>query len=196
MHKLTLINPYQDKPEWFRSLSPSGKVPLLVDNGTAIYESNIILEYVSSFTENTFYPTDPLLRAKHKMLCHLADGFQLTIRKIFTTDDVETFESTISAFSNKLNQVENRLKSVEFVSSQPNSLQYFYAPVFMLAQQISDISGKVLLPNNDYLQHWKDTILEKPSFQKTMDEFYFKEMTQFFASFNSILSGFIVQPPE
>ena len=36
----------RNKSEEFLSVSPYGKVPVLVENGTALYESNVVNEYL------------------------------------------------------------------------------------------------------------------------------------------------------
>src|SRR5438094_544146 len=45
----------QKKPEYL-AINPYGKVPALQDNGTTVYESTIIMEYL-----NDKYPNPPLL---------------------------------------------------------------------------------------------------------------------------------------
>ncbi len=63
----------QKKPEYL-AINPYGKVPALQDDGTTVYESSIIMEYL-----NDKYPTPPLLpadpgqRARARILMHLGD---------------------------------------------------------------------------------------------------------------------------
>jgi len=42
---LTEVDLY-NKPEWWKELSPYGKVPLIRHNGDIVYESRIINEYL------------------------------------------------------------------------------------------------------------------------------------------------------
>lgn len=64
----------QKKPE-FLAVNPYGKVPALQDDGLAVYESTIIMEYL-----NDKYPTPPLLpadpgqRARARVFMHYADN--------------------------------------------------------------------------------------------------------------------------
>ncbi len=64
----------QKTPEYL-AINPYGKVPALQDNGTTVYESTIIMEYL-----NDAYPTPPLLpddlgqRARARVLMHYADN--------------------------------------------------------------------------------------------------------------------------
>jgi len=59
-----------DKPDWFRAISPLGKVPLLrVASGggeQVIFESAVILEYLEETQANPLHPDHPLDRARHR----------------------------------------------------------------------------------------------------------------------------------
>jgi len=57
-----------NKPDWFKKLSPTGKVPLLViDDDTVLFESAVIAEYINDSAtnaENTLLSSNPLAKAK------------------------------------------------------------------------------------------------------------------------------------
>jgi len=59
-----------DKPEWFTSLTPLGKVPVIEHNGNTLYESLVIVEYLDAVftTGKKLVPTDPYEKAKQYML--------------------------------------------------------------------------------------------------------------------------------
>jgi len=58
-------------------LSPVGKVPVLVDDGLAIWDSLAIAEYVAEkFPEKKLWPTDVKLRARARSVCaEMHSGF-------------------------------------------------------------------------------------------------------------------------
>lgn len=64
-HEITEID-VENKPDWFEALSPLGKVPLLVHDGEALFESTAINEYlIDRFApESGLIPRDLLERAK------------------------------------------------------------------------------------------------------------------------------------
>ncbi|TIT82812.1 MAG: glutathione S-transferase family protein, partial [Mesorhizobium sp.] len=59
-----------NKPDWFRAVSPLGKVPLLrVRQGgkkEVIFESAVILEFLEETETTPLHPADPLMRARHR----------------------------------------------------------------------------------------------------------------------------------
>ena len=59
---IDLANP----PDWFKRLSPLGKVPLLlIDDETVLFESAVIAEYVNDIGAAVLLPTDPIEKARH-----------------------------------------------------------------------------------------------------------------------------------
>ncbi len=55
-----------DKPGWFLDLSPTGKVPLLVVDGTVLFETAAICEYLDETTTGALLPDAPTARARHR----------------------------------------------------------------------------------------------------------------------------------
>ena len=53
-----------NKPDWFRAISPLGNTPVLVVDGTPIFESAVILEYLEDTQATPLHPADPLARAR------------------------------------------------------------------------------------------------------------------------------------
>ncbi len=63
-----------DKSERFMEVSPYGKVPAIMHNGVALYESAIINEYLDDvFPEPALSPADPVLRARGRIWVHYCD---------------------------------------------------------------------------------------------------------------------------
>ena len=64
----------QKTPEYL-AINPYGKVPALQDNGTTVYESTIIMEYLNDTYPNpALLPQDPGQRARARVLIHYADN--------------------------------------------------------------------------------------------------------------------------
>ncbi len=59
------------------ALAPSGRVPLLIDGGFAVWDSLAIIEYLAElFPANQVWPVDPRARARARSLCaEMHSGF-------------------------------------------------------------------------------------------------------------------------
>ena len=78
-HTMTYLN-HKEPPEWLASLSPLGKVPLLRvmdDEGhdvAAVFESQVINEFLDETFAPALMPHDPLERARQRGFVAVADG--------------------------------------------------------------------------------------------------------------------------
>eukprot|EP00002_Diphylleia_rotans_P002012 TRINITY_DN1122_c0_g1_i1.p1 TRINITY_DN1122_c0_g1~~TRINITY_DN1122_c0_g1_i1.p1 ORF type:complete len:225 (-),score=45.43 TRINITY_DN1122_c0_g1_i1:63-737(-) len=69
----------------FKAINPNGSVPVIDDDGFALYESNAILAYISNKHNLTsWYPTDPKVRGKIDQYLHWHHGnSRLTTTQFF-----------------------------------------------------------------------------------------------------------------
>lgn len=54
------------KPDWFLSMNPLGKVPVLRVGDTVVFESAVINEYLDEVYGPQLHPADPLKKAEHR----------------------------------------------------------------------------------------------------------------------------------
>ena len=67
-HEIVNIN-LRHKPDWFKARNPIGLVPTLELDDIVVHESNVCDEYLDEvYPEPRLVPTDPLQKAKDKML--------------------------------------------------------------------------------------------------------------------------------
>ncbi|MFZ0107617.1 MAG: glutathione S-transferase N-terminal domain-containing protein [Thiobacillus sp.] len=86
-----------NKPEEIASISPSGKVPVLIERDLVLTESNIINEYIDErFPHPQLMPPDPVMRARARLVLF---NFE---HDLFT--HVNTLESTSSKLADKARQ--------------------------------------------------------------------------------------------
>lgn len=68
----------QNKPEWFLKISPRGKVPVLVYDGTPVFESTAINELLDETNPPRMLPDDPLERARQRGWVEVANDLLTT----------------------------------------------------------------------------------------------------------------------
>ncbi len=72
--ELTEID-FDAKPQRFLDISPYGKVPALVQDGDAVYESNVINQYLDEvYPQPALMPQDPLGRARARIWMEFLDS--------------------------------------------------------------------------------------------------------------------------
>jgi len=86
-----------NKPDWFRRISPLGKVPVLVvrdaeGREACIFESAVILEYLEETTAAPFHPGEPLERARHRGWIELGSQVLNAIWRFYSATDEIVFE--------------------------------------------------------------------------------------------------------
>ena len=127
-----------DPPDWFVALSPAGKVPLLVVDGTdVVFESAVINEFVDEVTPGRLHPDDPLARALNRSWIEFGSGALGETLHMTTTEDADGFAAVVARFNAKLAAVEAAFGDGPFFNGADFSLvDAAYAPIFMRAHYI------------------------------------------------------------
>ncbi|HYB97622.1 MAG TPA: glutathione S-transferase family protein [Candidatus Limnocylindrales bacterium] len=157
----------QQRGEEFRRLNPFGKVPVLVDEGSVVYESTIINEYL-----NDEYPHDPELlpedsgeRARVRLLVDFADrAFTLPSMAIERElAAAERDESKLSmareAVTKCLTVLERELAGKEFLSEQFSLADVAFAPTLVQLDRL----GIVVDGSLPSVQAWRGRLTSRPS---------------------------------
>ena len=62
-----------NKPDWFLKISPRGKVPVVEVDGTPLFESSAINEFLDETCPPPLHPADPLRRAHNRAWVEIAN---------------------------------------------------------------------------------------------------------------------------
>jgi glutathione S-transferase len=157
----------QKTPE-FLKLNPYGKVPVLTDGDTVLYESCIINEYLDEK-----YPNPPLMpadlgkRAKARILidyglAHL-DGPYQKLRQELMKDPKEQSEPVIVAAKNDLRKLLQRFENE--IGDQPYLLGEFSLADADLITRFTRLEGFGVLPDPSLprLSKYLERMKERPS---------------------------------
>jgi glutathione S-transferase len=177
---LTEVDLY-NKPEWFKKLSPYGKVPLLKHNGDIVYESRIINEYLEdAFPQTPLLPKDVMARAKARIWIDYCDSYLMpALHKIIADRKVES------------KQIENR-KAVadKFRFMETEGLRKLSDGPFWLGRDVSLVDlqfmpfmerfpcyetlwGVAIPPECTRLKEWFATMQARESHKKTVSTLEF-----------------------
>lgn len=113
-----------EPPDWFVELSPRRRVPVLVADGTPIFESIAICEFLEEVEpEPPLFPRDPLLRARDRGWFGFVsnDLFPAAYHIQYGTDR-EDIERSLRDFDETLPRLEREMADREYLSGDGSRL--------------------------------------------------------------------------
>jgi glutathione S-transferase len=168
------------KPE-FLKLNPRHKVPVLVDNGLALYESSTIVEYLEDrypkAGNGALFPQQAGERAIVRRLVLEADNYLRTavdpmLRQIFFKPEAEWDVQLIAAsreeFLAELKHFENEIRG-DFLVNKLSAADFTLYPMLALALRLEKKKPDLALSSalGPKLAAWMKRIETLPYFQKT-----------------------------
>jgi glutathione S-transferase len=127
-----------DKPDWFRAISPLGKVPLLrVASGggeQVIFESAVILEYLEETQANPLHPDHPLDRARHRSWIEFGSVLLNGVARLYNAGTQASFErecdSLRAGFERLETELSTRRSGSFFQGNQFTLVDAVFGPIF------------------------------------------------------------------
>lgn len=160
---ITYIN-LGSPPDWFKTISPFGKVPLLkVDDSNIIFESAIIDEFLDEICPGNLLPKDPLQRALDRSWIDFGSTLLLNFSGLIHATSEEVFENKLVEVKRQLKWLEDILGSGPYFNNEHFSLvDIAYAPLFMRSEMLK--MGDLLYPADEVpkVQAWSKQLLEIP----------------------------------
>ncbi|HPY40548.1 MAG TPA: glutathione S-transferase family protein [Thiolinea sp.] len=163
------LTPGDDQPEWFKKISPLGKVPVLVVDGTPVFESAVILEYLDEVYAPQLHPTDPLAKARQRAWMEVASELFSKQYQMVTAKDSAGFETAKQELQAGLDRVTAALGTEEpfFGGSRFALVDAAFAPLF-LRLSILERVFKLEFITNPRLRTWSNMLLAKDSVKNSV----------------------------
>jgi glutathione S-transferase len=153
-----------DKPDWFRAISPLGKVPLLRVGEEVLFESAAIVEYIEETTPNHLHPRDPLQRARHRAWIEFGSSVLADIWVLETTSDQAAFAARRDVLRDKFGQIERTLTAGPYFAGAPFSLvDVVFAPVFRYFVTFERFVDLGLFDAAPKVAAWRAALEQRPS---------------------------------
>lgn len=163
-----------DTPE-FLAMNPHGKIPVLRDGETALFETAAILRYLASqHGAETFWPKDPLKRAEVDMWAEwakhdVAEGFTGPVfwentRKKPKNRDSALIRANLDRFEGELAKGEARLARLPFLCGKVFTLADVQFGHVLYRYFDIDIARRTLPAVRAYY----DRLCERPAYQSTV----------------------------
>jgi glutathione S-transferase len=153
-----------NKPEWFRAVSPTGKVPLLKVGEDVLFESSVIVEYLEETQPRPLHPQAPLGKARHRAWMEFGSAILADIWTLETTPDEKTFHAKAKLVKEKFTRLENVLNAGPYFAGEKFSIvDAVFAPVFRYFDVFDRILDLGVFDGLPKVQAWRKALAARPS---------------------------------
>lgn len=180
-----------DRPDWFRKLSPLGKVPLLRVDGEVLFESAAICDYLDETLAPRLHPADPVRRAQHRAWIEFASALLNDIWGFYTAADAEAFERKGDDIDAKFARLETELGRHEgpyFAGPDFSLVDAAFGPVFRYFEVFERFIETGAFADKPNLRAWRRALAERPSVANAVAPDYPARLEAFLRARNSHLS--------
>jgi glutathione S-transferase len=187
-HDRTYID-LANKPDWFRQISPLGKVPLLKVDEEVLFESAVICEYLNEITPGSLHPSDPLQKAKHRSWIEFGSNILNNIAGFYNAPNQESFEQKRDELASKFLWIEQSLSDEGYFSGVAFSLvDGVYGTIFRYFDVFDTIEDFGVFDDTLKVKAWRQLLQTRPSIQRAVTEDYAQRLLIFLQQRNSYLS--------
>ncbi|QCG90583.1 glutathione S-transferase family protein [Azospirillum sp. TSH100] len=184
------------KPDWFKAMSPLGKVPLLiVDGDTVLFESAIICEYLEETQPGPrLHPEDPAERARHRAWVEFASATLNVIAGLYGTGDEAGYRAKIADLMAKMAWLEGALGGGPYFAGVRFSLvDAAFGPVFRYFETFETALPPLgIFDTTPKVRGWRQALAARASVRGAVTADYHELLSTFLRERGSYLSGLML----
>ncbi|MEJ7597839.1 MAG: glutathione S-transferase family protein [Kofleriaceae bacterium] len=158
----------QAKPDWFLALSPRGKVPVLVTEGTSIFESAVILEYLAETRSPQMIERDPLARAKQRMWAEISNDLMAGQYKISVAKTPTDRDAAFTAARDALQRFEEVVVGPYFGGDAIGLVDFAAGPALVRFERLDRMLGLDSYRGLPRMAAWSNRLAGRPAFRDTL----------------------------
>ena len=153
----------KEPPQWFRDISPLGKVPLLKVGDEVLFESAVIMEYLDEVNPPSMHPAEPLRKAQNRAWIEFASTLIMSQFSMVMSKEKEDFDKAQEELRGKLAMVEKQITGPYFNGEDFALVDMAFAPVFMRMGFLEKWQPMGLLDSLPKTRAWAEKMLARPS---------------------------------
>lgn len=162
-----------NKPDWFKDLSPLGKVPALRVDDNVVFESAVINEFIDEQFPGDMHPDTPLARARNRAWIEFGGELLMDQFHLFMTGEKASFEECLEKIRGKFNKLELQLGDGPYFNGEKFCLiDAAYAPLFLRFSIVDAIFPIGVMDGFPKIQRWSSALMMRDSVKcSVVDDF-------------------------
>ncbi len=166
---INLIN----KPDWFLKISPTAKVPILEIDGSHIFESLVINEFINEKFNLNLQTSNPLQKALNKSWSEYSSTLISSLYALICATDKDNYESLINRLTAGLNWIENsEIKLPYFNGDEISLIDIAFAPLFFRFNILNENYSTNFFIGTPKIKKWAANLLEHEIIRHTTPSNY------------------------
>ena len=182
------------KPDWFLSLSPTGKVPLLQvtddqGRGHVFFESAAIAEYFDETGGGVrLMPETPIARARTRAWVEFASATLSDIAGLYAAAHEAVFDAKRETLGGRFRQLECAIVGPWFAGDHFGLTDAAFGPVFRYTDAFEALAGIQLAKGLAKVAAWRAALSARPSVVSAVASDYPERLHAFLLARGSLLS--------
>ena len=177
------------KPAWFTAISPLAKTPVLLVDGTAIFESAVICEYLDEVLSPRLHPHDPLQRARHRAWIEFGSAQLNGIGAFYNASDESALQARRDELVQRFATLEAALGTGPYFDGERFTIvDAVFGPVFRYFDTFERIGDFGFFDATPKVSAWRRALSGRRSVQRAVAADYGERLMAFIAARHSALS--------
>lgn len=180
-----------NKPQWFLDISPNGQVPILItDNGTPLFESDAIAEYIDDITAPIESNVTAEQRAIDRAWSYMATKNYLTQCATMRSANQETLEQRSKEFKKIFAKAEIALADGPYFKGvNISNVDIAWLPLLHRAHIILEHTGYDLLAAYPKSQAWQQAVMKSAIVEKSVAHDFDEAFSNYYLSDKTYLGS-------
>ncbi|WP_306145963.1 glutathione S-transferase family protein [Roseibium sp. MMSF_3412] len=174
----------KNKPDWFLEVSPVGQVPVLIAaDGTALFESDAIVEYIDEIAPPLLEDLSAEERAVNRAWSYLASKHYLVQCSTMQAPDKNVLDERVAKLGKSFARAENRLgHGPYFAGDRLGNVDMAWLPLLHRASIVEQVSGYDMLSAFPKVKAWQRVLMNTGIPEKSVPGDFVRKFSDFYLS--------------
>lgn len=152
-----------NKPEWFLRLSPTGKTPMLLVDGHALFDSVAICEYLDETSLPRLHPANAEQRAKHRAWIAFDSDMLILIGSFYNAADPTDLRHRAEEIHKRFSEIEAVLSKGPYFDGAFSIVDATFGPVFRYFDVFDAVAEFGFFNGLTNVSAWRKALAARPT---------------------------------